>query len=95
MTDPQRTGDRRCWPCTVANGAVGLLIGWVPVVAAIVNGSPTVLGATLVWGASVTGFTLYRIVRRGYLPLAEPVAKRTGLHERIGPGSGSDGDEEE
>lgn len=95
MTEDPLTGDRRCWPCTVANALVGLLVGWVPVAAALVDGSPAVVVGTLVWGVSVTGFTVYRLAQLGYLPLAEPVAKRAGLHERIGPGSESDGDGEE
>lgn len=95
VTDDPLTGDRRCWPCTVANAAVGLLVGWIPVVAALVEGTPTVIGATLVWGMCVTGFTVYRLVRLGYLPLADSVAKRTGLDEHIGPELESDGDGDE
>lgn len=95
MTDDPLTGDRRCWPCTVANAVVGLLIGWVPVAAALVEGTTTTIAGALVWGASVTGFTVYRLLARGYLPFAEPVARWTGFDERIGPGSASDGDGEE
>ena len=43
-----------------------------------------------VWGAAATGYTGYRLVARGYLPYAEQVAKRTGLHDRIGPGGKDD-----
>lgn len=81
------TGERRCWPCTVANTVVGLVVAWLPLAAALVEGEPAVVRLAIGWGVAVTGFTLYRLVRRGYLPLAEPVAKLTGLHERIGPGS--------
>lgn len=85
MTD-DRTGENRCWPCTAANAAVGLLVSLVPIVAAVANGDPAVVAAAAVWAIVVAGFTAYRIVERGYLPLAEPAAKLTGLHERIGPG---------
>lgn len=80
-------GERRCWPCTVANTVVGLVVAWLPLVAALVEGDPAVIRLALGWGVAVTGFTLYRLVSRGHLPLAEPVAKLTGLHENIGPDS--------
>lgn len=86
------TGENRCWPCTVANSVVGLLVAWVPLAVALVNGNPTVLAGAVAWGAVVTGATVYRLVDRGYLPLAGPVARLTGLHGRIGPGA-DDGDE--
>lgn len=89
-----RAGENRCWPCTVANALVGLLVGWLPVAAAVLEGEPAVLAVALAWGVGVTAFTCYRLVVRGYLPLAEPVAKLTGAHERIGPGARSDPDEE-
>lgn len=79
------TGDRRCWPCTVANAVVGLVVAWLPLVAALVKGETAVVRLAFGWGVAVTAFTLYRLVRRGYLPLAEPVARLTGLHDRIGP----------
>lgn len=88
------TGDDRCWPCTVGNAVVGLVVGWLPLaVELLTDGSGPVLLA-VGWGVAVTAFTGYRLVDRGYLPLAEPVAKATGLHGRIGPGAGarSDGD---
>lgn len=85
--EQELTGDRRCWPCTVANTVVGLVVAWLPLAAALVEGEPAVVRLAIGWGVAVTGFTLYRLVRRGYLPLAEPVARLTGLHERIGPGS--------
>lgn len=94
MAPPTRTGDERCWPCTVANGVVGLLVGWVPVAAAVVRNDPSLLAMTLLWAVAVTGYTAYRLTRLGYLPLAGAVAKVTGLHERIGPGS-KPGDEPE
>lgn len=84
------TGTDRCWPCTVANASVGLFVAWLPLVAAVLEGRQTVVLATVVWGVGVTGFTLYRLVDRGYLPLAGPVAKLTGLHDRIGPGRGEE-----
>lgn len=86
--DEQIAGDR-CWACTVTNAAIGLLIAWLPFGAALVSGRLPMIVATVVWGVVVTGYTGYRIVRLGYLPVAEPVAKLTGLHERIGPGSKS------
>lgn len=66
---------------------MGLLIAWVPLAAALVTGRTSLLVGTVLWGVVVTGYTGYRLVRLGYLPLAEPVAKLTGLHERIDPGS--------
>lgn len=84
------TATDRCWPCTVANAFVGLLVAWVPVVAAVLEGNRAVTLVAVVWGVGVTGFTLYRLVDRGYLPLAESVARATGLHDRIGPGSGDE-----
>lgn len=92
MTDDDLTGENRCWPCTVANSVVGLLVAWVPLSAALVNGDPAVVAGAVVWGVLVTGVTAYRLVARGYLPLAEPVARLTGLHDRIGPGSGEGND---
>jgi hypothetical protein len=92
MSNERLTGDQRCWPCTVANATVGLFVGWLPVAAALVEGSLALIIGTLLWGVCVTGFTLYRLLRLGYLPFAEPVAKRTGLHRMIGPGSESDDD---
>jgi hypothetical protein len=88
------TGADRCWPCTVANSVVGLVVAWLPLAVALVNPAPAVLAGAVVWGALVTGVTGYRLVTRGYLPLAEPVAKVTGLHERIGPGAEEGGDAE-
>lgn len=88
-----RSGGNRCWPCTIANAAVGLVVAWLPPVASLGGeGSPALVVATLVWGALVTGYTGYRLVDRGYLPGAEATARLTGLHERIGPGSESGAD---
>lgn len=92
MSEDEHTGENRCWPCTVANAAVGLLVALVPVIAALVEGNAAILVGSLVWAGAVVAFTLYRLVSLGYLPLAEPVAKATGLHERIGPGSNSEVD---
>lgn len=85
-----RSGENLCWPCTVANSAIGLVVAWVPLVAALARGSLELVAGTLVWGVLVTGYTGYRLVERGYLPGAETAAKLAGLHERIGPGSKSE-----
>jgi hypothetical protein len=90
-SDDPLTGDTRCWPCTVANAVVGLVVGWSPAVVVAVGGGRTP-AAALVWGLAVSAFTGYRLLRLGYLPLAGPVAKRVGLHDRIGPGSEGDGE---
>lgn len=88
MTDPDLTGENRCWPCTIANSIVGILVAWLPLLAAYVgaSGGPGLLVATAVWGVVVTAYTGYRLLALGYLPYSEHIAKRTGLHERIGPG---------
>jgi hypothetical protein len=67
---------------------VGLVIAWVPVAAAFTTGDATLLALTVLAALAVTGYTFYRVVDRGYLPLAEPIAKITGLHDTIGPGPG-------
>lgn len=95
MSDDTLTGNRRCWPCTVLNAVVGLLVGWVPVAAAAVRSDPALLAGTLVWGVAVTLATVYRLFQVGYLPYAEFVAKRTGLHGRLGPASTSDDEDSE
>lgn len=96
MTTDRTTGEDRCWPCTVANAAVGLLVAWLPLAAALAGGDPDVLVASVAWGVVVTLFTGYRLRQRGYLPYAEPVAKLTGLHGRIGPGArGHDVDDDD
>lgn len=94
MSDPELTGDRRCWPCTVANSVVGLVVGWLPLVAALLGGSDGLVLGAVVWGVAVTAYTGYRLLALGYLPLSEQVAKRTGLHERIGPDRKADDDSE-
>lgn len=81
------TGEDRCWPCTVVNSVVGLLVAALPLAAALLEGEPVVILAAAVWAVGVVAFTLYRLVIRGYLPGAERVAKLTGLHDRIGPDS--------
>jgi hypothetical protein len=82
-------------PCTVLNAVVGLLVGWVPVAAAVVRTDSVLLAGTLVWGVAVTLATVYRLLEVGYLPSAEFVAKWSGLHGRIGPASTSDDEENE
>lgn len=87
MPTEELTGENRCWPCTVANSVVGLIVAWVPLPVALTTGSQEVVLGAVAWGIVVTAVTGYRLVSQGYLSLAEPVAKLTGLHERIGPGS--------
>lgn len=82
-------GETRCWPCAVANSTVGLVVAWLPLAAALVRGSPELVAITAIWGLLVTWYTGYRLLDRGYLPGAERVARLTGLHDRIGPGSGA------
>ena len=84
------TGEDRCWPCTVANSVVGLLVALVPLAAALLRGDAVLLAGALVWALVVVGFTGYRLVARGHLPLAEVMAKVTGLDARIGPESETD-----
>lgn len=90
MSDVDLTGDRRCWPCTVANSIVGLVVGWLPLAAVLLAGRRELVVGTVVWGAVVTTYTVYRLLALGYLPYSERIAKRTGLHERIGPGRKGD-----
>lgn len=93
MTREDRTGDDRCWPCTVANSVVGLLVAAVPLAAALVEGDAVLLAGSALWAVLVIGFTGYRLTKQGYLPFAEPIAKLTGLHDRIGPDSGTEGNQ--
>lgn len=86
MSQRDRTGDDRCWPCTVANSLVGLLVAGVPLLAAVLQGDPAVIVGAVVWSLLVVGYTGYRLLELGYLPYAETVARRTGLHDRMGPG---------
>lgn len=88
MTE-ELTGEDRCWPCTLANLAVGGLIGGGPLWLVWGQASPLQMGLAGGWAVAVVVFTLYRVVERGYLPGAERIARRTGLHDRIGPGSES------
>lgn len=92
MTETDLTGARRCWSCTVANTAVGLVIGWVPLAAALLDGSQTVVWGAIAWGLVVTAYAGYRLLSLGYLPFSERIARRTGLHDRIGPGGKDDED---
>lgn len=94
MSPDELTGERRCWPCTVANSIVGLVVGWLPFVAAFLRGDAVLVALAVVWATAVTGYTVYRLLALGYLPLAEHVAKRTGLHDRIGPASNAERDDE-
>lgn len=87
MTARRHTGEERCWPCTIANTAVGLVVGWLPLAAALAREEASLIALSFVWGLLVTAYTSYRLVALGYLPYAEPIAKATGLHDRIGPGS--------
>lgn len=84
------TGEDRCWPCTVANTVVGLLVAGVPLGAALVRGETVPVVVASVWAAAVLTYTAYRLLALGYLPYAETIARRTGLHDRIGPGEGRD-----
>lgn len=81
-----RVGEDRCWSCTVANGVAGLLVAVPPLVVAWIRGDDALVVGAGVWAVLVLGFTVNRLLRRGYLPGAERVAKRAGLHDRIGPG---------
>lgn len=79
-------GDDRCWGCTITNGLVALVIAAIPLYGAIGTGDPVIVVVTVVWAVAVVGYTLVRLVTRGYLPGSERVARASGLHERIGPG---------
>lgn len=87
--------ENRCWPCTVANAVVGVLVALVPLLAALIEGSTALIAGTTVWAVAVIGFTGYHLIKQGYLPLAQQVATATGLHERIGPGSKTDTERED
>lgn len=92
MNEDGYTGENRCWACTIANAAVGLLVALVPLLAALVEGSTVLLASATVWAGAVMAVTVYRLLVLGHLPFAEPVARATGLHERIGPRSNSEGE---
>lgn len=83
--DTDLTGEDRCWPCTVANTVVGVIVAAIPVIAAFVRRDPLPLAVALVWASGVLSYTFYRLLTLGYLPYSELIAKRTGLHDRIGP----------
>lgn len=90
MTDPDAerlVGENRCWACTIVNGGIGALVAGIPLIGGMTSGDPGFFALTILWAVGVSGYTLYRLVSRGYLPGSERIAKRTGLHERIGPGA--------
>lgn len=87
MGTDERTGEDRCWPCTVVNLAAGLLVGSLPLVVVWPGGNPIQRGIGVAWLVVVLAFTGYRVLAKGYLPGAGWVARRSGLHERIGPGA--------
>lgn len=95
MNVEEVTGATRCWPCTIANSIVGLLVAWLPVAAALVEGSAILVTGTVVWAVVGTGYTGVWLVKRGYLPFAESVAERTGLHDRFGPDSITNTDQQD
>ena len=76
----------RCWPCTIVNGFIALVVAAIPLYGALGAGDPVIVGLTVVWAVLVVGYTLFRLVNRGYLPGAPRIAEATGLHDRIGPG---------
>lgn len=78
-------GESRCWACTITNGVIGLVIAAIPPYGALGSDDTVIIAVTVVWAVAVLGFTLVRLVIRGYLPGAGRVAKATGLRERIGP----------
>lgn len=90
MSPEQSTGDDRCWPCTAVNAVVGLAVGWLPLAVAVLGHRTALVPLTAGWAVLVTAYTVIRLYRRGFLPYAESAAKRTGLHDRIGPGAKAD-----
>lgn len=94
MTESDRlVGERRCWPCTIANAMVAAVVAGVPLLAALLSGEPVLVVATVVWAIVVFSYALYRLLSLGYLPGSERIAKRTGLYDRIGPGTTERGEE--
>lgn len=94
MADPETdrlVGQDRCWPCTIVNGAIALLVAGIPILGGVVNGSTALIVGGTVWAVLVLGYATSRLVSRGYLPGSDIVAKRTGLHDRVGPGRESGG----
>lgn len=87
MSDqPRLVGEDRCWRCTIANAVVAVLVAGVPLLATLLKGEPVLVALAVLWAMAVTVFTGYHLVDRGYLPGSNRIAKRTGLHERFGPG---------
>lgn len=84
------TGGDRCWPCTAANLAVGAAVGLGPLAAVLYWGPADVVPWMVGWAVAAVGFSLYRVLARGYLPGADRIARATGLHDRIGPGRKDD-----
>lgn len=87
MAPEEEAGAADCWPCTAVNLAAGLLVGGLPLVLVWPGGNAIQRGLGLAWAVAVLAFTGYRILAKGYLPGAEWLARRSGLHEVIGPGS--------
>lgn len=89
------TGEDRCWPCAVANLAVGGVVAVAPLALVWGSASGLQIGLAGTWTLAAAVFTIYRVVDKGYLPGADEVARVTGLHDRIGPGAdtGSEGRE--
>ncbi|WP_034272099.1 hypothetical protein [Haloechinothrix halophila] len=91
-SDAHRTGENhlasgrvRCTFCTIANTAVGLLIGVAPVLVPLLTGRAELA----IWGLPLTliilGYTAHRVIRTGHLPGADRVAHATGLSRVVGP----------
>lgn len=93
VSDQDYTGEGRCWPCTLANLGAGAAVGGLPLILVWSSGNLLQLAFAAGWALAVLTFTLYRVYAKGYLPGAERVARATGLHDRIGPGSEARGDE--
>lgn len=93
MSEQTLTGENRCWRCTVANLVAGGTVGGLPLYAVWGSGNALQLALAAAFAVGVVGFTLYRVYAKGYLPGMDRVARLTGLHERIGPGSESREDE--
>lgn len=92
--EPRLVGEDRCWRCTIANTTVAALVAGVPLLATLLKGEPVLVAIAVLWVGVVAVFTGYHLVERGYLPGSDRIAKRTGLHERIGPGRPAEGEEE-
>lgn len=90
MTEAKLTGEDRCWPCAVANLAVGGVVAGAPLALVWGTGNGLQLGLAGAWALAASVFTVYRVVESGYLPGAGAIARMTGLHDRIGPGADTD-----